>query len=337
MPFGVFKTTSLMQQKEKKQKPEKYKDSGAYTPGTVSNSQISEIHIMLVGRTVGILSDFLCSFKENMTSALHDEGFTFFSMDAVLSLMDIDTKKRIENFFWTYKKDATYVSSTEELNATCSYSICPSGKQEKLLNLVFHCCQFQNSLSFMDDSINAVWFIADETAADSSVSYDAYRDYLKSAVNNAVQSENSKTAKPVCVLLAQIEKFAHFDKKGQRTYIPTTAEDQLFRNYMSSFGNSLPDTVAVIPIQIYGGLEYKETDEQGRQLLGRGSTGYYQSYIPENCQIPAVYTLNTIIESTGVDYFLEIGGLRNAICSHLAKAKGSTSWTPCKNADVKEL
>ena len=114
------------------------------------------------------------------------------------------------------------------------------------------------------------------------------------------------------------------------------AEKQLFSKYMSSFGNSLPDAVAVIPVQIYGGLEYKEMDEQGRQLLGRGSTGYYQSYIPENCQIPAVYTLNTIIESTGVDYFVEIGGFRNAIRSHLTKAKGSNSWTPCKNEDIKE-
>lgn len=337
MPFGVFKTTSYMPVKEKQLKPKQHKNYDSYKPSIVSDSQVTEIHIMLVGRTVGILSDFLCSFKENMTSALHGEGFTFFTIDAFLSLMDIETKKRIEGFFGTYKKDATYVSNVEDLSGCYPYSICPSGKQEKLLNLVFHCCNYQSSTSFTDNSINAVWFLADEISIDSSISFDPYRDYMKSAVCNATQCSDTQASKPVCVLLSQIEKFTHFDNRGNRTYIPPEAEKKLYRKYITSFGNSLPENVSVIPVQIYGGLEYKETDDQGRQHLGRGSTGYYQSYIPENCQIPAFYTLNSIIESSGVDYFVELGGLRNVIRGHLTKSKGSSSWMPRMNADVKEI
>ena len=100
MPFGVFKTTSFMPVKEKQLKPKQHKNYDSYKPSIVSDSQVTEIHIMLVGRTVGILSDFLCSFKENMTSALHGEGFTFFTIDAFLSLCPISlfVKLKIQSF-----------------------------------------------------------------------------------------------------------------------------------------------------------------------------------------------------------------------------------------------
>ena len=96
--------------------------------------------------------------------------------------------------------------------------------------------------------------------------------------------------------------------------------------------------VALFPLQVYGGLQYFGKDEKNQPILKSVPTGYYQSYIPEGCHLPLLYTLDKTVEARGTDLFTEGGleGLKKSLRRYYASVLGSKNWTPDLLSDAKE-
>jgi len=64
------------------------------------NTDSLKINILLFGRTMSVMQEFLCSMSENMSKELHQEGLTYYTTE-LGSISDIvDRKKKLERFFW---------------------------------------------------------------------------------------------------------------------------------------------------------------------------------------------------------------------------------------------
>ena len=99
------------------------------------------------------------------------------------------------------------------------------------------------------------------------------------------QTEN--LSKPACLIMTQIEKVGHFTKLPYKSTYPQKSWEELKKAAIKSFGSSCGKIpVAVIPVQVYGGLEYATKNDKGDPVLRFSNNGFHQAYITENCQIP---------------------------------------------------
>lgn len=336
MPFGSFlaQRREPHQKKERppKERPEK-KPVAAEPPKEPErvfrdlNSDSLKVNILLFGRTMSAMQEFLCSVSENMSKELHQEGLTYYTTE-LGSIHDIvERKKKLERFFWEFSKDDWSVPEDPENSKVYTFSISPSGLQEKTLDLVFHCCVYDRDASLSRDQADAVWYLADGAVMDADVGYDYYRDFLKDAIGSLSAAPGGEP-KPVCLLLSQIEKYGHFNGMGEQRLLKESKKLVERCRELFSCGENV--SVAIIPVQVYGGLEYTGTDVNGSPVLRLSQSGYYQSYIPENCQVPGLYTIGQIAMIQGTDFFAgdSCGGMKKVIHRHFARKKGELDWKP---------
>jgi len=344
MPFGSF----MAQRKDplpKKERPQKEKKPVIPVAPKEEkmvfhdlNSDAQKINILLVGRTLSQLREFLCSVSENMSKELHQDGLTYYTTE-LSTISDVaDRKKKLERFFWEYsKKDWTCPEDPED-SRVYTFSISPSGTQEKTLELVFHCCTSGSDAAISQEQADAVWYLADGPVLDAGIGYDYYRAFLQEEIGSLRASEDG-VCKPVCLILSQVEKFGHFGGMGELCMLKDPVRDRLMGLCRGMFSCSDDVAVAVIPVQVYGGLEYVGTDGDGKPVLRLSESGYYQSYIPENCQIPGLYTIGKLTEIREMDFFAgsSCGGMKKVVRRQFARKKGEQDWKPDMLREVTEV
>ena len=139
-------------------------------------------------------------------------------------------------------------------------------------------------------------------------------------------------------LLSQMEKYGHFNGAGEACILKETVDRLLMTRCRELFCCGENVEIAVIPVQVYGGLEYFGTDVNGNPVLRISESGYYQSYIPENCQVPGLYTIGQIAKKQGTDFFAgdSCGGIKKVIRRHFARKKGDIDWKPNMLREVAE-
>lgn len=343
MPFGSF-MAQRRDPRPKKERPQKEKKTVIPEPSKEEkmvfhdlNSNSQKINILLLGRAMSVMQEFLCSVHENMSKELHQEGLTYYTTE-LSSISDIvDKKKKLERFFWEFSKKDWICPDDQENNRVYTFSISPSGTQEKTLDMVFHCCTFDSEAIISQDQADAVWYLADAPVMDADVGYDYYREFLKNALGN-LKGPDDGTGKPICLLLSQIEKYGHFGGVGELCALKDQLNRKLISRCRELFSCGENVAVAVIPVQVYGGLEYTGTDVNGCPVLRLSESGYYQSYIPENCQVPGLYTIGQIAKIRGTDFFADssCGGMKKVIHRHAARKKGEIDWKPDMLREVTE-
>lgn len=343
MPFGSF-MAQRRNPPPKKERPQPeikpvIPQAPAEEPMTFHdiNSDALKLHILLIGRTLSELQEFLCAMSENMSKELHQEGLTYYTteLDAISEI--VDKKKNLERFFWEFSRNDWCCPETQEAGKVYTFSISPSGLQEKTLDFVFHCCRFDAEAKLSYAQADAVWYLADGPVLDTDVGYDAYRDYLKDALGS-LGAPAEGASKPVCLLLGQIEKYGHFGGMREERILKAPIQKQLIARCREVFTCPEQVEVAVVPLQIYGGLEYAGTDADCNPVLRLSESGYYQSYIPENCQIPGMYTIEQISQIQGTDFFAgtSCGGMKKVIHRQYARKKGELDWKPTMLREVTE-
>lgn len=291
------------------------------------NADSLKLNILLYGRTMSAMQEFLCSMNENMSKELPQGGMAYYTTELQAISDIVDKKKKLERFFWEFSKNDWTCPANQELNKIYTFSISPAGTQDKTLDFVVHCCCYNAAGAVSAQQADAVWYLADAPVLDANVGYDAYRDFLKGALGSLPASSGS-AEKPVCLLLSQIEKDGHFGGVRDECLLKPNVSKLLLSRCRELFSGNAP--VAVIPVQVYGGLEYVGTDENGNPTLRLSDGGFYQSYIPENCQIPGLYTLWEIARIRQTDFFAgaSCGGMRKVIFQHFARKKGAGGWKP---------
>lgn len=338
MPFGSFKA-QRRDPSLRKEKKQALQDS----PGEMKmdlhefDSDGLQIKILLTGRTMPAIQDFLCSIRENMSKELHREGLAYYTTD-LRSISDVVARKKaLERFFWEFSQKDWSDADASEKNRVYSFSISPSGMQETTLDLIFYCAAFDSQSEISQDQADAVWYLADGPVLDADIGYDDYRVYLAEALGSLKASRDDMD-KPVCLLLSQIEKLGHFGGAGDISVLKEPVSRKLLDRCREIFCCDEAVNVAVIPVQIYGGLEYVGTDPECNPILRLSESGYYQSYIPENCQVPVLYSVGKIAKLREADFFAgtPCGGVNKVIHRHFARKKGRIDWKPDVLREVTE-
>lgn len=333
MPFGSF-----MAQKRDPRPPKETPQKATPAPKPPVEEKVVfqdlnkdslNINILLFGRTMSVMQEFLCSMSENMSRELSQEGLAYYTTE-LSSISDIvDKKKKLERFFWEYSEKDWKCPEEQENSRVYTFSISPSGTQEKTLDMVFHCCVYNAGAPMPVDKADAVWYLADGPVTDPAVGYDHFREFLKDSISGLPAAPQGP-GKPVCLLLSQIEKLGHFSGIGEERILKPSVSKKLMGQCREMFTCREHVEVALIPVQVYGGLEYTQTDANCNPILQISESGYYQSYIPENCQIPGLYTIEQIAKTQGTDFFggASCGGMKKAIRRLFARRKGEMDWKP---------
>lgn len=345
MPFGSFmaqrKDPRPQKEKIKKEKPIKEKKPvPEKKPAAAAvkqeepvfqeiNSDSLKINILLLGRTMSAIQEFLCSVSENMSKELHQEGLTYYTTELASISEIVEKKKKLERFFWEFSKNDWCCPEEEESKKRYTFSISPSGKQDKTLDFVFSCYTYEEDSSSLYSQADAIWYLADGAVFDETVGYDPYCEFLRNTIASLTVSAD-RVGKPVCLLLSQIEKYGHFNSMGGKCLLNGQPKQTLIKRCRELFRSGENVSVALIPVQIYGGLEYVGTDGNCNPILRLSQSGYYQSYIPENCQIPGLYTIEKIAQARETDFFADApcGGMKKVIRRHFMNRKGEVDWKP---------
>lgn len=334
MPFGTFSVSPKPRRpKAPKPQPAPPPPAPAPTPeptrfGPAPNIDCIRLNILLIGRNLPILQEFLCAMNQNMSESLHGEGMSFYTRD-LTSISDVVAKKkRLEQFFWTFsQQDWTYPQEAETPR-TYDFSISPAGVQTKAVDLVFHCVTPQMGVPLNWQGNDAVWIVTDGALLGESALGDGYLSYVREVLQG-LPPQAGREGKPICLVLSQIEKLARFDGSGGRSELSAAARRDLRERCRAFFGDPAAP-VALLPVQVYGGMEWVGMDEFGAPRLHISQSGAYQSYIPDNCQIPGLYTLQTVAAKRQTDFFSGTpeGGFLKGVRHCYGLKFGDPNWAP---------
>lgn len=318
MPFGSF----IVEQREPRaEKAPVLKESSHKAPKhpDVKPPDSQQLRIVLMGRNLSIIQEFLCSMSQNMSEALNDEGLSFYSreLDSISGL--IAQKKRLEQFFWAFRQDDWVYPADEETQRSYTFSISLSGNQTRVLDLLFHCVT--PAAGALPGQADALWVLADGLLLSDTALTDPYTQTIREALSSPGQM-------PVCLILSQIEGLGRFGGSGSLSTLP----DKVWRTLRTLCRERFPAPCdgAIIPVQVYGGMECTGADEKGDPVLHIGTSGFYQSYIPDNCQVPGLYTIQAIAAARQIDFFPDApeGGLLSGIRRHYGAKFGTPEWAP---------
>lgn len=324
MPFGSFAVEERAARVSEKPATGELKRPAPKAPDG------RQLHIALVSRNLSIAQEFLCSMSQNMNEALNTEGLSFYAreLDSISGL--IARKKRLEQFFWTFSQDDWAYPADGEMQRSYTFSISPSGSQSRTLDLVIHCVTPADG--GLPDRADALWVLSDGLL----LSHEAQADPYTQSIREALASGGGKGI-PTCLILSQIEGTGRFDGTGSLSKLPDRAWRALrtlCREYFPA-----PCDGVLIPVQVYGGMECTGADEKGDPVLRIGRSGFYQSYIPDNCQIPGLYTIQAAAAARQMDFFADApeGGLLSGIRRHYSAKFGTPEWTPDSLRDKEDV
>lgn len=324
MPFGSFVVEERAVRAPEKPVTEEPKRPAPRVPDS------QRLHIVLMGRKLSITQEFLCSMSQNMNEALNNEGLSFYAreLDSISGL--IAQKKRLERFFWTFCQDDWVYPTDEETQRSYTFSISPSGSQSKALDLVIRCVT--PAAGALPEGADALWVLSDGLLLSGEAQADPYTQSIREALSSCGGKDT-----PVCLIMSQIEGLGRFDGAGSLSKLA----DKTVRTLLALCREYFPAPCGgvLIPVQVYGGMECTGADEKGDPVLRIGTSGFYQSYIPDNCQIPGLYTIQAIAAAQQIDFFADApeGGLLSGIRRHYSAKFGTSEWTPDPLRDKEDV
>lgn len=341
MPFGSFlaeakeprtvtkRERPVKEPKVREPKPEPIEPQPVFSELSVDSIQL---HIMLVGRNLSVLQEFLCSMNENMSENLHAEGLSYYTRE-LESVSDIVAKKkRLEQFFWTFSQKDWECAEDDAPEKTYTFTISPSGNQSRAIDLIMHCVTPRSETRSRWDKTDAVWVVTDGLLLDEDRECDPYLRFVQDTLENLPSQGAEEAQKPICLILSQIEQLGHYQTAGPKAQLPASVQQQLKKLCEDCFAAVLRENtkVAVFPVQVYGGMEYVTVDSKGDPVQRLSQNGFYQSYIPEGCQLPGLYTLQCIADSRGISVFAsdQTGGLVQKIRRIYGVKMGDANWKP---------
>ena len=293
-------------------------------PAAPSAGGRKRLEILLVGRNLALMQEFLCSMNQNMGEALSGQGLAFYTQE-LASISDIiEKKKRLEQYCWSFSDADWRYPEGGEASRTYTFSISPAGSQGQALDLVIRCVTPRGDGTIPGGQADGVWLLSD-----GALLYDERDDYLV-ALQDMLDGLSGKgeNAGPVCLILSQIERLGHFDGPGALSLLPPKVSARVTALCRERFSAGIP--VALIPVQVYGGMECAGLDEKHDPLLRIGQNSFYQSYVPDNCQIPCLYTIQAICAARNTDYFADTAesGMMRGIRGHYGSKFGNPQWAP---------
>lgn len=291
MPFGVYEAKvrsgqgaarNLSNQNKVQQMPDSYNRS----------ISLMTLNIRVVGRSVAAAVDLVAGILENANPVLGTAGLSLYCPYNSMLTELLNRQKGIKSYFNSVVVGGNYnpffIGSDDSQSTSFTMQISRSGVQNVALTLNFYC-----TTPAMNDTppCEAVWAMADAPLYQTDRA-DSYAGGALACASQAV-SEN----RVVYLILSQFE---HCGSVRNSNNI-CTVDDFLYRDLndriRARFGGRLPaGRVPAIPVQIYGGLAFREQSAlDGNSVpLYPNSAGGLIAYKPEGCHIPMLMTISQL-------------------------------------------
>lgn len=301
MPIGFFTASEVWKRPSDSPTP--------FQPEILGNLSVS-----LVGRNLSVMTEFLCAMHQNMGDDLPDGQMAYYAKNHQ-SITDILAQRQsINRFIENFCPDDWTAEQGPEQERVYEYYISPSGWRSVALELTIRCVTPALWNGVGADASDAVWLLSDGGVY--AVENDGYADFLAGILRRPAPGN-----RPVCLILSQMEKWSRFPDTGDFGLIRN-----MEKNMLDWCQRRFPDaqSAAVIPVQVYGGLAYVGMDAASNPVLRLNDA--YSYYRPRYCQIPGLYTLQTISEQQGADYFS--GLLTKCVQNCYFRNFGASEWKP---------
>lgn len=324
MPFGTFSATEKnARPKPAAPTPRPAAPADSMPQRSTADPRTKRLKLLLVGRNMAIIRDYLCSMERNMADALQAEGLSLYTWDHDTMMSMIQRKKQLEMFFWE-NREQRVLPAIGDKEIVYHFCISYAGNQQQVLELVIRCIAGDTNVS--SQGADAVWLLADGAMYQDPA--DPFTTNLQSALARLTRSGGV----PICLILSQIEALGHYSASDPGKDLPAAVLKRILDTAREAMSGAVEENTraAMIPVQLYGGLEFQSLDDQGGILLRRFRGGYYQSYLPLRCHTPLIYTLNAISQAMSLPLLPSADGrtLEKALIHHCAAKLGSADWKP---------
>lgn len=282
MPFGCYNAVKVMSDSPQVAKEDK----------VIKKDNVMELSILLTGRTVASLTDFVAGLHDNLTQIANTVGLALFSNDPVTTRVLLQQQKQIPALL-TEGDNVSYklcdgVSETA-IRKTFYLMLSKAGIQSFSFKINFKCATTEDILSNGIPACDMLWSLADAPFfEENQTAYDRYIPNAAALITGA--KENNL---PVFLLAGQFEKLGKIRNSDDVCFITNDLFSSLTKCISNKLGE-IADYCTILPVQIYGGLIFKEIDADGSLVFGGNRYGGLRSYNPLACHIPLLYALEQI-------------------------------------------
>lgn len=324
MPFGFFGIES-----------EVFKEDGekGENISTKDAADYSIIPILIIGQTQQVILDYLCGLKQNMDEVLMNSELSYYTKDRHTILEIVRTKKELEKFFWE-DMDAEWPKESKEITSInpeyYAFSISPAGRQQDSVDLKFCCVTPESDYVSLAEEAAMVWILA------KAIEGKEAENLYEKAVRQTLFSLGKYPEKTVMLLLSQFEHLECFYGDGASSIISSKLRDRLYKNCRHAYAECLKSekhNIMMCQIQLYGGLRYIYSRENGEPVFGVGKDNYCSGYVPVGCHVPLFYLL---IDGLGKEntFFATLTGkyIYQELQKSFSPYFGAKQWKPCDMA-----
>ena len=321
MPFGSFwikkkeekkKVREEIPQKEKVRKKEESAPRSSppdydfsIRPGAVGY----RISVLILGRSQQLIRSFLCSMNVNMNETVGEGGLAFYTEDHDTMSRMITVRKELDEFFYNRREEKEEQREPEpEGIQRYDFRISLAGRQSRCLEFSLTCVTEQDlsehSVTLSD--FDTLWVLEETPYLERQKGIGGLYQIL-----GYPKGEEELPVKPVFFLISQFEYLERFRVFGQEITLSFSTKENLTGLIRESLNLTADDRLKyahVLPVQIYGGLEFIGWDEAGNLLLDISESGFYQRYIPVGCQMPLIYTAQSCLKENQADFFKSSDG-----------------------------
>lgn len=307
MPLGFFGIEAEVTRKDRekgKTFQSLYENQEKELQNTANNKDISDkeptnssaISILIIGQNKQIILDYLCGLKQNMDKVFMDSELSYYTKDPCTIFEIVRTKKELEKCFLE-NMDAEWPKDSGEMkNANPEYyafSISLSGWQQDSLDLKFCCATPDSDYVSLVEEASTVWILA------KAIEEEGKETLYEKAVKQILYLLEKYPDKTVMMILSQFEHMECFYGDDASSMLSSKLCDRLYKNCCYTFAECLKTgkhNIMMCQIQLYGGLRYLYSRENGESVFGIGKDNCCFGYVPVGCHVPLFYFL---IEEAG--------------------------------------
>lgn len=283
---------------------------------------------LIIGETLEIAEDFLCSMWQNTEDTLVKSGMACSLSEETMPVMS-EIKIGIENCFNGLTTDIKWPVYKENAPSDCRlrFSIHKSGYPNKALEMNFICVTPDADISRYINQASAVWILVP-----GSISEHAETEY-EGMIKQILLSYGEALKKRVVeLIISQFENTEHYRDSEADAELSGSVRTGLYKECRRMYGEIFEQagmTADMCQVQIYGGLELADRDEYGRPVFI--PDGRYAGYNPVACHIPVLHTFSAI-RNSGEGYLSLPAGeeIWHGIQTGFADYIGSNYWSPQK-------
>ncbi len=265
--------------------------------GLWKNPAAATVKILLVGETEELMRDYLCALKQNMDELLNGSELTYYTKENETIAEIVEVKKELVDCFWEGKGKTWpdyQETKTDGSEKNYTFSISPAGNPQISVDLQFICRIPSMVTEPLRRGCQATWILADGAGDDADETGKQQIRQLLSSISEEHQAQKA----PVLLLAFNLEQIGHFKGTGANAQLSDSVRNQVYSNCRKVYKEACPGCDPLLyTIQLYGGLEQNGRNEQGKPVYKVNDSGYFNSYVPEGCQMPLFPTLAAVREN----------------------------------------